>query len=131
MALSGYLYDGRCIATFDSLVTAFKSQFPLIHNGTIMTLNYANGFPAVDGASMTLTTSMYGYQLSSNVVISSATKLVTFSRCDPAIPFDGLTPFSAVTAASYWMYAMTLVLGVYLLALNAGAILRFIQGRRW
>jgi hypothetical protein len=41
------------------------------------------------------------------------------------------TPFDPILAASFWSFAMTMVVGCWLVAHNAGLILRFIQGRRY
>lgn len=47
--------------------------------------------------------------------------------CDPAISLNGMTVFDPVLGAAFWSFAMSFVLGVWILSKNAGAIMSAIK----
>jgi hypothetical protein len=129
MALTGFLTHGRCLSDSASAMKMILSDFPIIQNATIFDAYAPTLTTPVAGTAGTATMYVHGASMAATTTYGPALKTFYVDRCDPAIPFDGLNVFSATVAASYWMWAMTMVLGVYLLANNAGAILRFLQGR--
>ena len=130
MALSGFLTHGQCVADLATTLKLIEADNPMYLNGIVHSITSYTANPSVDGLLQIITLNFYGVSLTATTAYSAYSKNIYLFRCDPLIPLNGLAPFDAVTAASYWMYAMTIIFGIYLVAHNAGAILRFIHGLR-
>lgn len=122
MALTGFLANGVCHSTSASALTALQASYPWLDNKMLFYVNTAT-FTAPN----TFSLSVGSIRLDAVTTVLPAVKTFTLPMCDPAISIYGLTPFDPVVAAAFWMWALTMVLGCWLVAHNAGTIVNFIN----
>lgn len=122
MALTGFLANGVCHATSASALTALQASYPWLDNKTVFYVNAAT-FTAPN----TFSLSVGSIRLDAVTAVLPAVKTFTLPMCDPAISIYGGTVFDPVVGAAYWSWAMTLILGLYLLARNAATIINAVR----
>lgn len=126
MALTGFLHSGNCFATSVEALNGFAAEFPQLSGSVPFLVSYSGGtFTAPNTFNLTLKVhSLIGapeYLLN---------HLISVPLCDPALSIAGVgTVFDPVLAGAAWMFAITMVLGVWVLAKNAGIIINMV--RRW
>lgn len=124
MALTGFLIHGQCYPTSAGALTALAADYPVISNSLFITPAGVT-FTAPNAFTLTLRSTAVD-----TAVTQISTKSFSLVQCDPLLPVAAnMTPFDPVAAAAFWMWGMTMVLGCYLVANNAGSVLRFIQGK--
>lgn len=134
MALTGFLINMGagsppvCASTAANAIQALGARFPYVAGSQPMVCNLENSvFTAPD----IFTNTINCHDLTGNQSWLYAHPL-RLMLCDPALPIAGIgTPFDPVMAGAYWMWAMTMVVGIWFAAHNSGSILRMVQGRRW
>lgn len=125
MALTGFLMQGTCYPTSAMALTALQSEFPMFNNN-IATWSTAATFTAPNTFNITVATRA----LNATTTTAPTVKAIVLPLCDPAIPFDpNVSIFDPVLAGAVWMFAITMVLGVWVLAKNAGIIIDMVK--RW
>lgn len=125
MALTGFLVADKCAPDSLEAENALASQFPQYLGSTppVMCSAFNTWYtPATKAYTLVITchdlTSATQYQFTHDVILQP---------CDPAI--NPPQQFDPLLAASFWSFAMTFVLGCWLLAKNAGTIINAIK--RW
>jgi hypothetical protein len=125
MAITGFLIHGQCYPTSAGALTALAADFPVISNSLLIT-PAGSSFTAPNAFTLTLRSSVID-----SAVTQISTKSFSLVQCDPLLPVAAnITPFDPVAAAAFWMWAMTMVLGCWLVANNAGLIVDFIKKSR-
>jgi hypothetical protein len=122
---------GQC---FDSPVQAGEyfsaASFPIVQSGIVYSIQEVQDF----GQPYSVLISFTAQNLDISGLGGGYQRVVDFLPCDVATFTQqsavSITPFNPVDAAAFWSFGMTLVVGVWLLAHNAGAIWRFIVGRK-
>lgn len=126
MAATGFLALGHCFATQQQAGDyVAASLYPRQEQGVLYSVWAVapNGVDAVD-------VSIFAHNFATDTR-QPIYSLVIFPRCDVAVPVNPtISPFNALDAAAFWSFGMTMVVGVWLLSHNAGAIWRFIAGRK-
>lgn len=135
MAATGFWVLGVCQASSTEAVNAYVSQFPVISANLIINAK-PNAFYPPNNFSVILSGSQIDNYMNSFYFGVS----VQFPQCDPLLPAfktassvsstGTFTTFNPIDAAAFWSFGMTMVVGVWLLAHNAGVIWRFISGRK-
>jgi len=124
MALTGFLVAHQCAPTSADAIRLLLADFPVVGDRQFTTAVSAT-FVAPSTFNLTLKSD----SLNAATTITT-TKTFTLARCDPALPVDvNVTVFDPILAAGIWMFAITVVLGCWVLAKNAGIIIDMI--RRW
>lgn len=134
MALTGFLVNmgggnpSVCASSSANAIQALGARFPYVAGNQPLLCNLES---SVFTAPNTFTNTILCHDLTSNASFLLAHPL-HLMMCDPALPIAGVgTPFDPVIAASYWMWAMTMVVGIWFAAHNSGSILRMVQGKGW
>jgi hypothetical protein len=124
-AATGIFAAGKCWPDPATALLAFQSQYPM-QSGNVL---YQCTNPTINTTARFFNCSVRATTLSTagNTTINNIAALYT--NCDPAtIPtiLLGVPPvniFDPVVGAAFWSFAMSFVLGCFLLAKNANAIL--------
>jgi len=122
MALTGFLANGVCHATSASALTALQATFPTTTNN-ILVWPTAATFTAPN----TFTLTLQSLAMNATTATAATAKAIKLPLCDPAISIYGGTVFDPVVGAAYWSWAMTLILGLYLVARNAATIINAVR----
>ena len=117
----GFLANKICHETSVKAIVALQAEYPIINNGFIISVGTTT-FTAPN----TFTIAMRTIAINNNAV-TNGTKAITLEVCDPAIPIYPGTVFDPIVGAAFWSWAMTFVLGVFLIAKNAQTILNAIR----
>lgn len=125
MALTGFLMQNVCYPTSAMALTALQSEFPMFNNN-IATWSTAATFTAPN----TFTITVQSLALNATTATAATAKAMKLPLCDPAINFNpNISIFDPVLAGAVWMFAITMVMGVWVLAKNAGIIIDMVK--RW
>lgn len=122
MALTGFLANGVCHATSAQALVALQASFPWLDSKTLHYVTTAT-FTAPNTFNLTIGSKL----LSGTTVTAPVLKAFNLPLCDPAISIYGGTVFDPVVGAAYWSWAMTLILGLYLVARNAATIINAVR----
>lgn len=125
MALTGFLVNNVCHATSAQALVAIQAPYPVVA-GSAPFLVSISGATFTAPSTFNLTLKVHSLVGAQEYLLNH---LISLPFCDPAIPLNGLTLFDPVLAAGLWMFALTMVLGVWVLAKNAGIIIDMIK--RW
>jgi hypothetical protein len=123
MALTGFIANGNCIDGSAAAINAIAAPFPIVSGSTPSLVSFA-------GATFTAPNTFDVNMLVQDLTSSNSWNLshsVILPICDPAIFLAGGNVFDPVLGAAFWSFAMTFVVGVYLLAKNAGVIIDAIK----
>jgi hypothetical protein len=118
MAL-GFSFNGSCYPDSASAVDAVSTFFPRLDSGQLISI----GQPYFSAPN-----NVYFWITSQNVSTGAITGVnggFTLTTCN--VPLGSV--FDPVLAGQLWMFALTIILGCWVLAKNAGLILEAI--RRW
>lgn len=121
MALTGFIVDGVCQASSAQALLALQANYPVISNGLYISTTGAT-FVAPNTFNVTMKT--IAVNAATNTL---AVKNFSLVQCDPLISLDGGTIFDPVIGAAFWSFAMTFVLGLYLVSRNSAAIISAIK----
>lgn len=117
----GFLANKICYETSAKAIVALQAEFPVIDAGAIISAGMVT-FTAPN----TFTIAIRSAVLTNNTVVNS-NKAIMLAICDPAIPIYPGTVFDPIVGAAFWSWAMTFVLGVFLISKNIKIILSFIK----
>jgi len=117
----GFLANKICHATSGKAIVALQAEYPIIDSGFIISAGTIT-FTAPN----TFTIAMRTIGVNNNT-INNGNKAITLAICDPAIPIYPGTVFDPIVGAAFWSWAMTFVLGLFLISKNAKTILNAVK----
>lgn len=123
MALSGFIVNGNCIDGSAAAINALAASFPVVSGSAPNLLSFGG---AVFTAPNTFDVSVLVQDLTS-ASTWNLSHSVSLPVCDPAFSLLGGTVFDPVVGASFWSFAMTFIVGVYLVSRNASAIIEAVR----
>lgn len=118
--MTGFWVNGTCAASQADAVAVLNSQFPIVTDAFIH-IGYATPSGAT-GVSLLTYTMNLSVDLAPWITHNNVFNL---KACDPALYAPSI--FDPVTFAAFWSFAMTFIIGCWLLAKNAGLILAAIR----
>lgn len=117
----GFLANKICHASSAKAIVALQAEYPVIANGFLISAGTTT-FTAPNTFTIAMRTSAVN-----NNTATNGTKAITLEVCDPAIPIYPGTVFDPIVGAAFWSWAMTFVVGVFLVSKNVQTILNAIK----
>lgn len=132
MALTGFLVNmgaGNATVCADSAanaILALGARFPYVAGSQPLLCSLDS---SVFSAPNIFSNSVTCHDLTGNGQWTY-THALTLMSCDPVSWPLGVTPLDAATAGAFWMFAVTMIVGLWIVSKNSGVILRMIEGWR-
>lgn len=130
MALTGFLVNigggnAVCADGAAAAIQAIGARFPYVAGSQPLLCSLENSVFTVPN---TFTNTILCHDLSGNTDYLK-THAMALMQCDPAFPIGGGAAFDPVMALAFWSFAMTFILGCWIISKNVGLIMSAV--RRW